>query len=43
MMAMQFLFFCMGGEGVNKVCNGVCEMVRAEISSKSLTFIVMFW
>ena len=24
-----------GGEGVNKVCNGVCEMVREEISSVS--------
>ena len=44
MMAMQFFFFAWRGEGgVNKVRNSVCEMVSAEISSKSLTFMVMFW
>ena len=46
MMAMHFFFFFLhGGEGggLNKVRNSVCEMVSAEISSKSLTFMVMFW
>ena len=44
MMAMHFFFFfCMVGGGLNKVRNSVCEMVSAEISSKSLTFMVMFW
>ena len=45
MMAMHFCFFGMGGGGgrQNKVRNSVCEMVSAEISSKSLTFMVMFW
>ena len=44
MMAMHFFFFGMGGGGgLNKVRNSVCEMVSAEISSKSLTFMVMFW
>ena len=43
MMAMHFFFFCMGRGGLNKVRNSVCEMVSAEISSKSLTFMVMFW
>ena len=42
MMAMHF-FFLHGGGGLNKVRNIVCEMVSAEISSKSLTFMVMFW
>ena len=39
------VFFCdgEGGGGVNKVHNGVCEMVSTENSSKSLTFMVMFW
>ena len=41
MMAMHFFFFLHGG-GLNKVRNSVCEMVSAEISSKSLTFMVMF-
>ena len=46
MMAMHFFFFFAwwgGGGGLNKVRNSVCEMVSAEISSKSLTFMVMFW
>ena len=42
MMVMHF-FFAWGGGGVNKVRNGVCEMVSTENSSKSLTFMVMFW
>ena len=44
MMAMHFFFWHGGGGGrLNKVRNSVCEMVSAEISSKSLTFMVMFW
>ena len=44
MMAMHFFFLAWGGGGrLNKVRNSVCEMVSAEISSKSLTFMVMFW
>ena len=44
MMAMHFFFFGMGGGGgLNKLRNSVCEMVSVEISSKSLTFMVMFW
>ena len=50
MMAMHFFFLEWGGGGggggggrLNKVRNSVCEMVSAEISSKSLTFMVMFW
>ena len=45
MMAMHFFFFFAwwGGGGLNKVRNSLCEMVSAEISTKSLTFMVMFW
>ena len=44
MMVMDVFFVAGGGGGgVNKVRNCVCEMVSTENSSKSLTFMVMFW